>query len=149
MAFCERKVSANWWFRANLKKNIFPYFAFIVIGLSLFSKILQKEKQLSRGLLLQELVVRLNYALLYDSSKLINSRMAPRALSRLSSLSFAKYWQGILHKKIKQQQKHIFQSVSIKLSTTSSRNHELRRASFHSTIFLFVCLFVSYVTTIR
>ena len=48
------------------QKNIFPYFAFIVIGLSLLSKILQKEKQLSRWLLLHELVVRLNYVLQYD-----------------------------------------------------------------------------------
>ena len=48
------------------QKNIFPYFAFIVIGLSLLSKILQKEKQLRRWILLQELVVRLNYILQYD-----------------------------------------------------------------------------------
>ena len=48
------------------QKNIFPYFVFIVIGLSLLSKILQKEKQLGRWLLLQELVVRLNYVLQYD-----------------------------------------------------------------------------------
>ena len=86
-------------------KNIFSYFAFIVIGFSFLSKILQKEKQLSIRLLLQELVIRTNYVLQYDSNTLINFRTAPRALSRLPSLSFAKYWQEILHKKIKQQQK--------------------------------------------
>ena len=80
---------------------------FIVIGLSLLSKLLHKKKQLSRRLLLQELVVRLNYVSQYDSNTLINSRMAPRALSCLSSLSFVIYWQGILHKTIKQQKIYI------------------------------------------
>ena len=52
--------------QGKLKKKKFPYFAFIVTGLSLFSKILQKEKQLGRWLLFQQLVVRLNYILQYD-----------------------------------------------------------------------------------
>ena len=45
-----------------------------------------KREAIKQTTTLQELVVRLKYVLQYDSTTLISSRMAPRALSRLSSI---------------------------------------------------------------
>ena len=127
MAFCERKVSANWWFRANSKKyfsllRVYCDWAFPSFKNSAKREAIRQMTTFAGASSPSKLRFAVWLTALHSSTL-----EWPLEHKDVYLLSFAKYWQGILHKKIKQQQKNTFQSVSIKLSTTSSRNHELRR----------------------
>ena len=58
------------------------------------------------------------------------------------SLSFAKYWQELLHKKIKQQQKIYSRASPSNLALLQAEIMNCDRVSFHSAIF---CLFVCFL----
>ena len=129
MAFCERKVSANWWFRTNSKK----YFSLLRVycdwAFPSYKNSAKREAiNISRRLPLQELVVRLNYALQYDiqhyTHQLLNGPSNTKSFIFWVLQNIGKEY---CTKKLNSNKKKTFQSVSVKLSTTWSRNHELQR----------------------
>lgn len=140
MAFCERKVSANWWFRANSKKyfsllRVYRDWAFPSFKNSVKREVIKQTTTFAGA----SRSSKLRFAVWqHYTHQLSNGRSSSKSFI---FSEFCKILARNIAQKIKQQHKNIFQSVSIKLSTTSRRNHELRRGlfSFNYCFCLFVC----------
>ena len=142
MAFCETKVSSNWWFRANSKKyfsllRVYCDWAFPSFKNSVKREAIKQTTTFAGA----SRPSKLRFAV--DSTTLISSRMAPRALRRLSSILWVLQNIGKKYctQKIKQQQKIYSRASSSSLALLQAEMN-CDRVSFHSAIF---CLFVCFL----
>ena len=149
MAFCERKVSSNSWFRAKSKK----YFSLLLVccdwAFPSFKNSVKREaiKQTSTTFAGPSRPSKLRFAVWQHYTHQLSNGPSSTKSFIFDSLSFAKYWQELLHKKIKQQQKIYSRASPSNLALLQAEIMNCDRVSFQSAIFF--CLFVSYVTTIR
>ena len=145
MAFCERKVSANWWFRGKSKKyfsllRVYCDWAFPSFKTSVKREAI-KQTTIFAG---ASRPSKLRFAVWQHYTHQLSNGPSSTKSFIFDSLSFAKYWQGILHKKIKQQQKIYSRASPSNLALLQAEIMNCDRVSFHSAIFCFFFCLLCY-----